>query len=76
MITEEDKQKSAAERIRILREGYGDSNDEVRAWDEAHPGDIETVEPTDRLTTEEVAVAEETVPASPRARKSSSEVLP
>jgi hypothetical protein len=44
MITEEEQEKSAIERIRILRETYGDDEPEVKAWDEAHPAALDEAE--------------------------------
>lgn len=65
MITDEQKEKSNQQRIEILREGYGDTHPEVKAHDEAHPKAENKVSgAADRLTSEEVFVATETVPAA------------
>lgn len=67
MITEEQKAESAAKRIQILREGFPD-DPEVLAWDLEHPAEVQIVESTDRLTAEEVAVADETARTSLRGK--------
>lgn len=64
MITEAEKLASQVERIRILRDKYGDTHPEVQAWNKK-PVTGKAASPTtgDRLTTEEVVDASETVPA-------------
>jgi hypothetical protein len=67
MITAEERAASNIERIRILRDKYGDTHREVQAYDQRVITD-EVASPMagDRLTSKEVSDATETVPASPQ----------
>lgn len=64
-MTDLERAALKAERIRILREKYGDNQPEVQAFDKLKVTGA-TASPTtgDRLTTKEVSDAKETVPAS------------